>query len=39
MTPEEKKARIEKTLFGDSLSADAMERELRLFLFAQYQYH
>ena len=31
LTPEEKKARIEKTLFGDSLSADAMERELRLF--------
>ena len=31
MTPEEKKTRIEKTLFGDSLSADAMERELRLF--------
>jgi len=31
MTQEEKQARIEKTLFGDSLSADAMERELRLF--------
>ena len=31
MTAEEKKARIEKTLFGDSLSAEAMERELRLF--------
>ena len=31
MTPEEKKARIEKTLFGDSLSAEAMEHELRLF--------
>ena len=31
MIAEEKKARIEKTLFGDSLSADAMERELRLF--------
>ena len=31
MTAEEKKARIEKTLFGDSLRADAMERELRLF--------
>ena len=31
MTPEEKKAKIEKTLFGDSLSADAMERELLLF--------
>ena len=31
LTPEEKQAKIEKTLFGDSLSADAMERELRLF--------
>ena len=31
MTPEEKQARIEKTLFGDSLSPEAMERELRLF--------
>lgn len=31
MTPEEKQARIEQTIFGDSLSADAMERELRLF--------
>lgn len=31
MTQEEKQARIEKTLFGDSLSSDAMERELRLF--------
>ena len=28
MTPEEKKARIEKTLFGDSLSPADMEREL-----------
>ena len=31
LTAEEKQAMIEKTLFGDSLSADAMERELRLF--------
>ena len=31
MTKEEKQAMIEKTLFGDSLSAEAMERELRLF--------
>ena len=31
MTAEEKQARIERTLFGDSLSADAMERELNLF--------
>lgn len=31
MTPEEKQARIEKTIFGDSLSAEAMEKELLLF--------
>ena len=31
MTHEEKQARIEQTLFGDSLSPEAMERELRLF--------
>lgn len=31
MTQEEKQERIERTLFGDSLSADAMERELRLY--------
>jgi len=31
MTPEEKQARIEKTLFGDSLSPTDMERELKLF--------
>jgi len=31
MTQEEKQERIEKTLFGDSLSASDMERELRLF--------
>ena len=31
MTQEEKQARIEKTLFGDSLSPADMERELRLF--------
>ncbi len=31
MTKEEKQARIEKTLFGDSLSPADMERELKLF--------
>lgn len=31
MTKEEKQAMIEHTLFGDSLSSEAMERELRLF--------